>query len=329
MEKLEFYIKLKEAIESDFFRQILIEKSSHSLKQVRSILERVLFFLISTRDFENFNYYLERLNNEQFPYQYLKMKRQMTTEQAQQFIFENFIKDGFLFHVTSNKNIGQILEKGILTLNDKYRCNVYEKCLELDRIYHELQKRNKNNQRDFFRLRSVINVPGKSNFTEDRFDTVYLSSKLDYLLDTYGEIGEFSMFLIEDLFYAFNGSYGLKKCDNKEKQKEKIVHSIRESGIIINEEELNFILEFIEIFGEDNKSKAHEKAILMVPSQCIQPKNSSFNMLYRENKLNLPVEKIIEYNDGEVENRGSIDPKHIVAIVPEDDVTFKVKMKTQ
>lgn len=326
MEKLEFYEKLKHALESDRFKEMLLSRNIHSPKIGRLVLERSLYFLISTRDFDNFDYFIERIGNEIFPYQYLKIKKGLSEEASQKLIYENFIRNGFLFHITRNTNVNQILETGLLTLNDKYHCDVYQRCLELDRIYQGLKEKNKD-LKDILTLPRLINIPGRDTFTEERFNTVYLSSSLSYALDTYGEIGEFSGSLIDDLFYAFDGCYGIVETE-KDKQKEKILEAIQKNGLDITEEEITFIEDFIDTFAEKKKEDEYEKAILMIPNQQLKNPDHTFNMLYKENRLNLSVDTILELKNGEIEHQGSIPPEHIIAITPEKDSTFKVKIKT-
>ena len=88
-----------------------------------------------------------------------------------------------------------------------------------------------------------------------------------------------------------------------------------------------YILDFVKKFSEETKESSTEKAILMIDNNGLKNPNSVFNMLYRKNDLNLTIETIIQHNEGEIEHRGSIAPQDIIALTPEDDNTYKVKIK--
>ena len=120
MEKLEFYQRLKESLESDYFKEEIQDRSKQSRKYGRKFLEKCLYFLISTRDFDNLKYFINHMYNELFPYHYLREIKGLTKEQSELEIYNNFIKNGFLFHVTKTSNVDEILNNGLLTLNDKY-----------------------------------------------------------------------------------------------------------------------------------------------------------------------------------------------------------------
>ncbi len=326
MERMEFYQRLKESIESDYFKEAIVDRSIHSKKYGRKFLERCLYFLISTRDFDNFEYFINHMYNEKFPHYYLREVKGLTKEESEKEIYNNFIRNGFLFHITRKSNVGQILDTGLLTLNDKYKCDVYKKCLELDRIYQIIKEKNKDNPNHIFNLPSLINVPGGVGFTKQRFNTIYLSSELGYILDTYGDIGEFSSLLLDDIFSVFTGYYEPAE-DDKDKKIETILQSVPKNNIDITENELFFILDFIKKFSERKKEDEFDKAILMVLNSSLTNPSETFRMLYRENKLNLNTETIVEFNEGEIEHQGSIPSQEIIAIIPDSDNTYKVKIK--
>ena len=98
------------------------------------------------------------------------------------------------------------------------------------------------------------------------------------------------------------------------------------NDIQITEEELFYILDFIKRFSEEKKESSLEKAILMIDNNSLKNSSSVFDMLYRKNNLNLTVETIIQHNEGEIEYQGSISSQDIIALIPEDDNTYKVKI---
>ena len=80
------------------------------------------------------------------------------------------------------------------------------------------------------------------------------------------------------------------------------------------------------MFSEEKKESSLEKAILMIDNNSLKNSSSVFDMLYGKNNLNLTVETIIQHNEGEIEYQGSISSQDIIALIPEDDNTYKIKI---
>lgn len=319
-----FYNNLKQCLESDLFTEILLSKGEINSDGRRLFLVKCLYFLISTRDFDNFNIFLNNYYKDIFPYEYLKEKN-LSNDEIKNKIYNNFIKEGFLFHVTPSNNVNDILDKGLQTLNDKYKCDLYKKSLELNETYSQIRTRNKN-LNDLFKMPKLVNIPGSEEYHEDRFNTVYLSSNLDYILKTYGEAGELFNFFIRDLQWVF------KNCDDvdtltKDELINKILKLIKNSNAIIYDKEINQILDYIETIYENKKSEINTKSILLVPTNSIVSKFTSFEPLYKKNSLNLSVETIIDFNEGEIGSSQSILPDNIIAINTNENKSISLKKK--
>ena len=240
-------------------------------------------------------------------------------------IYNNFIKNGFLFHVTPSNNVNEILDKGLQTLNDKYKCDLYKKSLELNETYSQIRTRNKNLS-NLFKMPYLVNIPGLEEYHEDRFNTVYLSSNLDYILKTYGESGELFNFFIRDLQWVFNNYDDVDKL-TKNELKNKVIKLIKNSNAIIYEKEINQILDYIETIYEKQKNESITKSILLVPTNSIISNFTSFEPLYQKNSLNLSAETIIDFNEGEIGSSQSIPPDNIIAINTNKNKSISLKKK--
>ncbi len=321
----EFYINLKQCLESELFREILLSKGDISCEGRRHFLVKCLYFLISTRDFENFNKFLNRYYRDMFPYEYLKEKENLSDEKVKELVYNNFIKNGFLFHVTPSSNVDEILNNGLQTLNDKYKCNLYKKSLELNDMYSQIRARNRNLD-ELFKMPNLINIPGLEEYHKDRFNTVYLSSNLEYILKTYGESGELFNFFIRDLLWVFNRFDDVDVL-TKEELKGKIIKIIKDSNAKIYDGEINQILDYIETIYENKKSEISTKSILLVPTNKINSNFTYFDSLYRNNSLNLNVETILDFSEGEVGSSQSIPADNIIAINTNEDKTLTLNIK--
>ena len=321
----QFYLNLKQCLESETFTKILLSKGDINSDSRRLFLVKCLYFLISTRDFVNFDKFINRYYKGIFPHEYLKEKENLSDKQTENIIYNNFIRNGFLFHITPSNNIEEILTKGLLTLNDKYKCDLYKKSLELNETYSQIRNRNKS-LNELFKMPNLINIPGLEEYHEDRFNTVYLSSNLDYILKTYGNSGELFSFFVRDLLWVFNNFDDVDTLTNKE-LKNKIIKIIKDSNAQIYDKEINKILDYIDTIYEDKKSDVNTKSILLVPSNQITSNFTYFEPLYKNNSLNLPVETILEFSEGEIGSSNSILPNNIIAIYTNEDKSLSLKMK--
>lgn len=147
----------------------------------KRIIIRSLNFLISTRDFDNFDYYLSNYYKT-FQTSYL-MKKGISINEVKSLMYDNYIKNSFLFHVTPSYNVDQILNDGLQTLNDKTGIDLYQESLKINRIFEDIHKRNNG----LLGIKSLINIPGEVELNEERFNSIYLSSNLEYILNTYGK----------------------------------------------------------------------------------------------------------------------------------------------
>lgn len=321
----DFYEQLKQCLKNEMFTERLLSKGDVNSDGRRLFLVKSLYFLISTRCFDDFRIFLNTYYYDMFPYEYLKEKENKQDEVVKSIIYNNFIRDGFLFHVTPSNNVDEILKNGLQTLNDKYKCDLYKKSLEMNEMYSKIRARN-SKLTHLFKMPTLINIPGLEEYHEDRFNTVYLSSNLDYILKTYGEAGELFNFFIRDLLWVFNNFDDVDTL-TKDELKNKIVSIIKNSDAEIYDNEINQILDYFETIYEDKKAQMSTKSILLVPTSKITSKFTYFESLYKENSLNLSVETILNYHNGEVGSSESIKPDNIIVINTNKDKSLSLKIK--
>lgn len=321
----EFYEKLKQCLENGLFTESLLSSGDINSDSRRLFLVKSLYFLISTRDFDNFEKFLNSYYSDMFPYKYLKEKNNLSDEAVKNIIYDNFIRNGFLFHVTPSNNVDEILNNGLQTLNDKYKCDLYKKSLEVNETYSKIRTRNSKLNK-LFKMPNLINIPGTEEYHEDRFTTVYLSSNLAYILKTYGESGELFNFFIRDLLWNFNNFDGVDAL-TKDELKNKIVQIIKNSNAQIYDEEITQILDYIETIYEYKKTELGTKSILLVPTSSITSNFTYFDPLYKKNSLNLDVETILDFSNGEIGSAESIRPSNIIAITTTKNKGLNLKIK--
>lgn len=160
-----------------------------------------MYFFIGTRDFNGISKFLNRYYRDVYPFEYLKEYTDLDEDTIGDIVYGNLLSDGFLFHITPQSNVENILANGLLTLNDKYSCDMYQRCNEVSETYSCIKDRNQG--LDILKMRQIVSIPGITGYEHDRFHNVFLSSSLDYALKTYGQNGELSTMFLRDIFWAF------------------------------------------------------------------------------------------------------------------------------
>ena len=326
----EFLMQLNESLQNEIFLQSYREYAKKGMRRKNMFLTKILNFLISTRDFKNIGYYIENFSlsyvdsdyRRCFPYDYLKSKG-LSKDESEKIIYDNFIKNGFLFHITPDANLSEILQNGLQTLNDRTKRNMYDETLMVNRLYEKIRKRNSG----MFSMSTLISIPGGDIYlNEERFDSIYLSSNLDYALKTYGLSSEISTLFVRDFFEAFKNKVPYEKMD-KEEIRVNIIETLESHpGQIYDHEIESIVGYFNRIYPdkEDLSSKTNQ-SIIMVPTPTVNTDDKSFDILYRDGALKYAPEVIIEFNNGEVTNKGSISTDNLIALNPTSGKVLTLK----
>lgn len=324
MVERDFYLKMKCALESEMFREELYSRNSEEAR--RFFLVKYLYFLIGTKDFDNFTKYLSRYYKDVYPFEYLGVNTSMNDYEIEETVYRNMLIDGFLFHVTPQSNVNNILQNGLLTLNDKYGCDMFLKSDEVNETYVSVKERNQG--LDILKMRQIVSIPGITGYEHDRFNNVFLSSNLEYALKTYGENGELSSMFLRDILWAFGikkDVYGIKL----EEIKSLVIKSVKDNGVHIYEPELERIFSFLDLIYEEKvTTDDSRKAIVMVPTKDIVNSTRHFNEFFRgDDYMAWPLSMIHEFHSGEVQNEGSISPDNLMVLDLNEDNSFVLKKK--
>lgn len=153
---------------------------------------------------------------------------------------------------------------------------------------------------------------------EERFNSVYFSSNLEYILDTYGNSSELSNMFVRNFFWSFHSDKNHEEMDKTE-IREEMLFLMEASEAKIHEREIDLLLDYFNlIYCEKDKSDNNGQAILLVPNAKIDG-DEYFKALYQQDKLKLPVETIIDLRKREIVNYGSVVPENIIALTPNSD----------
>lgn len=323
-----FYLKMKRVLESELYTERLLERTGLDPEENarRNFIVKTMYFLIGTRDFNGISKFLNRYYRDVYPFEYLKEYTDLDDNDIEEMVYRNILFDGFLFHITPKSNVENILANGLLTLNDKYSCDMYQRCNEVNETYTAIKNRNQG--LDILKMRQIVSIPGITGYEHDRFHNVFLSSSLDYALKTYGQNGELSTMFLRDIFWAF----GIKQDReglSKEDIKTIFLLNVNSKGLNIYDREVQIILNFIDLVYEERKDISDsKKAIVMVPVKDIKNSSPHFNRMYKsEEMISWPLSLIHEYHSGEIQNEGSISPDNLMVIDTKEDNSFVLKKK--
>ena len=261
MEQLD-YIKLKKSLNS---RSVINQIEDDWYK---GILATSINFLVSTKKYNDLGNYLKSDNSNFLPFAYLKDKYNMNNEEVFAFIYDNFIRNGYLYHVTKSTNVDSILESGILSLNDKFNTNLYVESLKVNECFENFIKRNY----DAMPLRSNLNEPlikvpncrEKLGINNSRFSSIYVTLNISNALSLYGDNGELMELFVVDLlkrFCKFHTNSEFKRL-NKDKIRSEIVSAFQDKKYDIEDKELDTILSFYDKYYDDRKGT---ESLIMIP----------------------------------------------------------------
>lgn len=311
------YIKMKEVLEStNIKKELEYISNNYDINHIYDYIIKSLIFLITTKDYKELINYMNYYS-ELFPKRYLKSKG-IDSNEIDSILYNNYIINGFLFHITSNKNVPDILSNGLLTLCDKYGNEIYYDYEKINKIFNNIYERNKS-----ISLNSIVNIPGSTTIEKERFNKIYLSSNLKYIIETYGN-PEIHYLFIRDLLWALN----LYNVEIDNLTKEEIIRIIKNklNEYDIKEEEKNFIITFLDKYINFDKVSKNNKSIIIVPTKNITSNDTLFRLYKKRTIESLTVEDLIELNSGEISNNGSIKPNEIIALTLNNDKSLSLKL---
>ncbi len=296
----------KEILESSLVTDIF----NHVKKEERlPLLSNMITFLTVTKQYNRLEEYLERKNSSISQYFF-----------DQNSFHKAYFENGYLYHITGNKNVESILESGILTLNKKYNQNMFIDCKKVNRCWNTIMKRNEKP------VKSLIVIPNYGYLYKKRFNSVYLTTNLSWCWKYYGKGSE--------LFYRYvtklGKILGVETNQPKEELQTIITDSLKEQ-YDISEKEVHILIEFYNKYYDSTylNKKVEDKAVIMVPFENAKRKNKTSFYNYKHIvKDSTSFEKYF-FKISDIEHKGSIDKEGLVAITIDSFDENKAKLKVR
>ncbi len=243
---LEEYKQLKELLDSYPY--------SLSIKK----LMRILSFFLYTKKKEYINDFIATDEDLET---YLIRNRLYSKQQFFNIFKQEFINNGYFFHITNAKNTELILNQGILSLNDSFKRDVYTDCVELNQCWRNIKSKNA----DKMMASKLIEIPSKTRIYKKRFTSTYLATYIDLDLLRYYQDG---MELFRDFIdHLCIGGLSPSCCKTKEEGVSYLTKKLLEK-YTISDKELEMILSFYRHYYQKSNPK-NNSTIFMVPKKSI------------------------------------------------------------
>lgn len=319
--------QFKEVIESNFVRNKL-----YAVDQLEKhdFLAALLNYLVLTKDYNGLEKYLQNGIIDAFgkisflPTNFLMEVKGLNNQEANDFMYTNFMQDGYLYHVTKTSYLDSIFQQGLVSLNKKFNEDMYKKCLRVNRSFRSFIKRNNIKSRD-----DLIDIPDYDRLYKGRFKSIYLSTNLAHSLDLYGNASEiFDRFL--DKILSVIKLEEKSKYLSKTQLRDKIINQMHH--LSYQDNELQTLLDFYDQCYEFvDQSIMKNKTIIMVPNDNIQDTTKNRMIYHTYNRLiKDKVNFVYHYQKCyDIECPHDIAPENLIAITIEEDHSLKVHRKVK
>lgn len=306
----EEYKQLKTVLETENFCN-----NTHNAKQKLSCW---LKFLTLTKDFNSFEIFKNRNTN---VWSFLLRNYNFEKSKLNYELYKQFIQDGYLFHITKEANKKIILEKGILTLHERFGNEMYRDCCELNHYWRNMAKKMHNVSS------CIIIIPNKDRIYKKRFESVYLTTDIDTGIEYYGNGMELFNIFIDSLMENIKLPYG-NKYEERDVFRKEIVMQLNTFDKI-TEVEKQVILNFYDKYYEKmSRGILENKTIIMVPQKKIIQQNScseDYQQLIKN-----PYHFYDYYiNCNDIEYKGNISNEGLIAITLNETNQSKIKIKVE
>jgi len=297
---------LQELFNSNSINNLILNKNQ---KNKYYIIKQTLYFYIITHNYKDFGTYIDAR-------EYLEKEKKYNEEEIEQVYLENFIRNGYLFHVTSSKNEQSILENGLLTPNNR---NINNKNANELQEYSEYL----NEKYNHYFPKVIPNEYFFDNQQSFRYDSIFFGFDLEYLLKTYGSSSELSRFIKETLEAKFNLNFkGLNKEDITSLLENKL-----QSDSILQGNEIQKALDLLDPFiEEDNQFKD----IILFPYSKLVTTNPTIINLKNNDKMYILERLILNSILGnsltrEFSHNENISPDDLIVINTEDKPVVRTR----
>lgn len=269
---------LKNVLESTTMTTYLNSVSSESERL--SWLQKALYFMISTGNYEDVYMYLLKSNDFTFPNEYL-LNKNKTEKQIQALLKHNYLKNGFFYHGTSKYVCESILENGLFGLEQRYGKEFISDIVTINQLCKDIAITTE--KYSFGKI--ILDEELPLNFLKGKFDRVYLSAEISKAFHFANNNNSWLRTFISNLLRFVKADFCYFDFNNKSNLLDQLKSALNNSKAVISNDEINVILNFINKYYIELEmtNKLKEKSIIFT-------------------KKDIKLNKIITYQDSK--NRG-------------------------
>lgn len=300
--------------------KIMLEKEeliSKNFFDFVTTLSNLLEFFVLMNRWDSFDKFKESNKN---VFSFLQKETKISKLNINKRMYQHFFTSGYIFHITKTENQSFILNRGILSLNERFDTDVYSDCCHINRCWRNIVAKNKGK----IMKRSLIDIPNKDRLYKKRFSSVYLSTNIIDAMEHYGDGMELFSFFLDDLMDGLKVPEHFKYQD-KEILQNQIINKL--NTYCVNSLEKQIILDFYNKYYEPVQRKNRiDKSIIMVPIENIINKNMHSEMYQTlVKKPNGFYDYFIHCND--IEYQKKISSNNLLAVEVRQEKEQKIKLK--
>ncbi|MBQ9833926.1 MAG: hypothetical protein IJO33_01895 [Bacilli bacterium] len=257
MEKNIVINNLKDVLESSTMTTYLNSVSSETEKF--KWLQKALYFMISTGNYEEVYMYLLKGYDITFPKEYLSNKIK-TEKEIQELFKNNYLGKGFWYHGTSKYASENILDKGLCSLEQRYGKEFITDVVIVNQLCKDIA-----NSTEKYSLGKVkLDEKLPLDFLKGSFSRVWLSAEISQAFHYANNNNAWLRTFIKNLLIFFKVQFNYIDYNNKENLYEQITNSLIKSKAIISKVEIETILNFIDKYYNDLEMSKSLKDIALV-----------------------------------------------------------------
>lgn len=274
MEQDVFINDLKNVLESKTMTTYLRSLSSDA-ERLRW-LQKALYFLVSTRDYESLFLYLLNNNDFTFPDSYMNNKK--ISEKDKQTIYrDNYLKNGFLYHGTAKTHEKAILENGLYGLVERYGTDFLDDVIKINSLCESIWKMTPKQYQVSQELPFQF-LKGKTNQV---YLTADISQAFNYLIYNNNWYRNF----INNLIFFIGGGMPVLSFDNKQTLINQIESSLNCSKLIMSQNEKKLLIDFIDKYHDEVELSNNLTSKLLVLVKNNIQLNKKFQKVVNECEL--------------------------------------------
>ena len=285
-------------------------------------LQKAMYFLMSTRDYDQVFLYL--LNNDDltFPVSYME-KKNLLEKDIQAIFKDNYLKNGFLYHGTSNIHERSIIDKGLVGLTLRYG---QEFVTDLEKINVLCQSIALNTLK-YTQGKIMLKEELPLDFLAGKTNSVYLTADISQAYDYSNNNNNWFREFVKNLIDFIGGEFVMLYFEDKTTLFKQVLSALNSSKAIISENEKQTLIKFIEKYYNmyELSDKPSTKSLVIVKNN-IELNESFANLLAQSNDKMCGINYVLKQLNSQEIYSSKVDQKDLAVLSFNSDQSLSLKL---